>query len=192
MKNANDTTPIQIKVILSKGNVLMVLKNQDIPMEVEIVHDDPDYPDHELLAKYQDKLIADSAFMSCQFTSADFTEEPAISNTKNTKISYLYRDAENNHVHNECVVKGCITKEMKASILDCLDMGEYFIPEQVGLPERTLIDEGYDYDATIDHPWFELGSNCFEETEDAPTVDMTAQQLVAKFLERRGNWNCPF
>lgn len=192
MKNANDTAPIQIKVILSRGNVLMVLKNQDIPMEVEIVHDDPDYPDHELLAKYQDKLIADPAFMSCQFTSADFTEAPATTKAKNTKISYLYRDGGNYRVHNEAVVKGCITEEMKASILDCLIDGEHFIPSQVGMPERTFADDEFAYDFKSDHPWFELESNGFEETEDVPTVDMTAQELVAKFLERKGNWHVPF
>lgn len=188
MKHTNDTTPIQIKVIINRGNVLMVLKNQDFPVEVEIVHDDPDYPDHQELETYQNELIADPAFMCCQFTSADFTEPPVITHTRNTKISYLYRDAENNHVHNECVVEGCITEEMKSSILSCLDMAEYFIPSQVGMPERTFVDEGYDYDASVDHPWFELEEDGFEETEDAPTIDKTAQELVDAFLACKDVW----
>ena len=46
----------------------------------------------------------------------------------NTKICYLYRDAGNYKVHNECVIQGELSKEQIQSILDCCDMGEYFIP----------------------------------------------------------------
>lgn len=53
----------------------------------------------------------------------------------NTKISYLYRDASNYKVPNECIVRGLLTDEQTKAILDCLDM-DNFIPSQVGLPER--------------------------------------------------------
>ena len=52
-----------------------------------------------------------------------------------TKICYLYRDAGNYKVHNECVIQGELSKEQIQSILDCCDMGEYFIPRQVGMPK---------------------------------------------------------
>ena len=42
----------------------------------------------------------------------------------NTKICYLYRDAGNYKVHNECVIQGELSKEQIQSILDCCDMGE--------------------------------------------------------------------
>lgn len=45
----------------------------------------------------------------------------------NTKINYLYRDADNYKVHNECVVQGTISAEQVAVVLECLDEGEYFI-----------------------------------------------------------------
>ena len=54
----------------------------------------------------------------------------------NTKISYLYRDADNYKRYNECIVAGTLSANQICTILDCCDMGEYFIPGQVGLPER--------------------------------------------------------
>ena len=44
----------------------------------------------------------------------------------NTKICYLYRDAGNYKVHNECVIQGELSKEQIQSILDCCDMGEFY------------------------------------------------------------------
>ena len=54
----------------------------------------------------------------------------------NTKISYLYRDVDNYKRYNECIVAGTLSANQICTILDCCDMGEYFIPGQVGLPER--------------------------------------------------------
>ncbi len=54
----------------------------------------------------------------------------------NTKISYLYRDADNYKMHNKCVIAGTLTTEQARTIKDSCEMGEYFIPRQVGLPER--------------------------------------------------------
>lgn len=53
---------------------------------------------------------------------------------KNTRISYLYRDASNYKQHNEVVVPGTFTQEQIEAIIGCLDAGEYFIPVQVGFP----------------------------------------------------------
>ena len=52
----------------------------------------------------------------------------------NTKISYLYRDAGNYKRYNECIIAGALSAKQIRAILDCCDMGEYFIPRQVGLP----------------------------------------------------------
>ena len=53
--------------------------------------------------------------------------------TINTRISYLYRDADNYKMQNSCVIMGVITEAQIAEIISCLDCGEYFIPRQVGL-----------------------------------------------------------
>lgn len=108
----------------------------------------------------------------------------------NTKINYLYRDADNYKMHNECVIAGSISEEQKAIILESLDAGEYFIPHKVGLPERR-----FDYfGPEVDYPWFELNEYSFEETVEAPTVEITASELVQAFsLFQEESWesgNC--
>ena len=103
----------------------------------------------------------------------------------NTKISYLYRDADNYKVHNECVVEGELTKEQIQSILDCCDMGEYFIPSQVGMPEKKF-DE---YDAEADHCWFEISEDGFERTDQPADIPLTAEKLVENFTVRKGKWD---
>lgn len=102
----------------------------------------------------------------------------------NTKISYLYRDADNYKMHNKCVIAGTLTTEQARTIKDSCEMGEYFIPRQVGLPERRF-DR---YDPAVDHCWFELDEDCFSETIEPPTVALTATELVNRFEECKNNW----
>ena len=102
----------------------------------------------------------------------------------NTEISYLYRDADNYKMHNKCVIAGTLTTEQTRTIKDCCEMGEYFIPRQVGLPERRF-DR---YDPAVDHCWFELDEDCFSETIEPPTVALTATELVNRFEGCKNNW----
>ena len=102
----------------------------------------------------------------------------------NTKIRYLYRDADNYKVFNECIVQGEISEEQVCKILDCCDMGEYFIPSQVGMPERKF-DE---YDTEADHCWFELNKDGFEYTDQPADISLTARQLAENFASCGGQW----
>ena len=106
----------------------------------------------------------------------------------NTRIEYLYRDANNYKVGNTAVVAGEISEDDRLYIFDnCLDDGEYFIPSKVGLPEKTFVDLGYKYDAEADHPYFELES--MELTDEHPTVNVTAEQVVERSKAfSDGNW----
>lgn len=106
----------------------------------------------------------------------------------NTRINYQYRDAANYKVPNEAVVAGEISEPDRQFIFEsCLEEGEYFIPSKIGMPERTMVDEGFEPDDDLDHPYFELQD--FETTEEPPTVEMTAEQLVAGFKMFAGkNW----
>ena len=104
---------------------------------------------------------------------------------RNTQIRYLYRDASNYKVENECVVTGTLTPEQIAQIMDCCDLGEYFIPSQVGLPEQRFSQ----YDPAEDHCWFELAEDGFEETAKPATVGISAQQLVENFSAAKEHWN---
>lgn len=103
----------------------------------------------------------------------------------NTQINYLYRDADNYKVWNSCVVLGTISEAQVAEIISCLDSGEYFIPRQVGLPEKRF--EKLDPEA--DHCWFELSADGFEATENGSNTDMTVEQLLTMFRKAKNNWH---
>lgn len=103
---------------------------------------------------------------------------------KNTCIGYLYRDASNYKSYNEAVVKGVLSKEDISKIIECLDAGEWFVPSKVGLPEKRF-DDGWTED---DHPYFELDEYDFSETDDDPTVEITAEELVKAFEEHQNDW----
>lgn len=102
----------------------------------------------------------------------------------NTKISYLYRDASNYKMPNDIVIAGLITEHQIDIIMDCLDGGQYFIPKQVGLPEERFGEWTED-----DHCWFELHRDSFVATGEEPGADLTADELVWRFREAKGNWN---
>lgn len=114
-----------------------------------------------------------------------YTPEQDNPRTLNTRISYLYRDADNYKMQNSCVVTGRITEAQIAEIMSCLDYGEYFIPRQVGLPEKRFdrLDE------QVDHCWFELNADGFEVTENVSDIDMTVRQLLELFRRAKNNWH---
>ena len=91
----------------------------------------------------------------------------------NTRIHYLYRDADNYKVQNECVVLGEMTEKQEQRIIACLDEKEYFVPSRVGMPERK-----FDTETDSDHPWFEWER--IEETGQKPTLEITAEELVKR------------
>lgn len=107
----------------------------------------------------------------------------------NTRINYMYRDASNYKSFNTAVVDGILSDTDCHTIYHCCDGdgGQHlFIPHMVGLPEKTFEDFGQ-YDD--DHPWFEIGQFFAEGTNDAPTVDLTAKQLVENFRKMSGQWD---
>ena len=104
----------------------------------------------------------------------------------NTRINYLYRDADNYKMQNSCVISGTITLEQIAAIMDTLEDDEYFIPHMVGLPEQKFDT----YDPQSDHPYFELGPESFEPTKARATVELTVAELVAAFAALKGKWHC--
>lgn len=99
-------------------------------------------------------------------------------NNMNTKVNYLYRDADNYKQHNEEIISGTITEEQIQQILETLNDGEYFIPHLIGFAEvfcGSITDS--------DHPYFELHQTDFEETEAEPTVNLTAEQHLLMLFD---------
>ena len=102
----------------------------------------------------------------------------------NTKIRYLYRDGSNYKVHNSVIVSGIFYSDEIRTITSCLIDGEYFIPSQVGLPEKR-----FDQITEDDVNWFELYTPyCFEETNELSNVELTTKELVQKFLKAKNSW----
>lgn len=106
----------------------------------------------------------------------------------NTKIGYLYRDADNYKVWNEVVIEGVLNDVQKQIIQKCLLDGEYFIPHAVGLPEKTFVDLGYRYDEQADHPYFEFSGDNINMTCELPTVNINAIRLTLNFIRMRNKW----
>jgi len=117
--------------------------------------------------------------------SADKEQDgPQKESGRNTKIHYLYRDADNYKVHNECVINGVLTSEQQAVIMDCLDEGQYFIPSLVGLPKVKFdID-----DPAVDHQWFELQKEGFEEATERSMVYIWPDELISAFCKCKDKW----
>lgn len=102
----------------------------------------------------------------------------------NTKISYMYRDADNYKQHEEVIIEGTISDEDKKFILNKRDDGSYFIPSQVGLDD--LQEKMYSPIGYSDHVWHELHEEDIILTEDDPTPNHgfdNINDLVQKFKE---------
>lgn len=69
------TNPLQVKVIMDSGLVEGVLKDQDTPIEVEVVAVDKDYEDYDQLQAYRDSLYENNSFRKCDFSVANFEDE---------------------------------------------------------------------------------------------------------------------
>ena len=103
----------------------------------------------------------------------------------NTRMSYMYRDADNYKTHHDEVLSGEITQQQLMTIVDCLDDKTYFIPHQLGLPEIR-----FDQVTESDHCWFELcPEQDFSSTNDEPTIDITVDELVERFQKAKGHWD---
>ena len=66
---------LEIKVIINEGIVEAVLKNQDIPVRVEVIDVNKDYSDYEKLDEYRDECHHDPSLKECDFTVANFEED---------------------------------------------------------------------------------------------------------------------
>lgn len=103
----------------------------------------------------------------------------------NTKINYMYRDADNYKKHQGVVVIGELSedqiKDIYASCDEYVDENSdpiYFIPAQVGLPE-----ERFKEITEADHCWFEMGEIAL--TDDKPTEMVTADEVFKNFMEAK-------
>lgn len=97
----------------------------------------------------------------------------------NTRVEWLYRDADNMKASAAAVLAGRLTRPEVEEIVGKLDEGEYLIPGQVGLDDlqgALTAENGW---SGADHPWHELVG--IGHTDDAPTLPMAAAELLDAF-----------
>lgn len=99
----------------------------------------------------------------------------------NTRLFYIYRDADNYKKLHEAVFAGRMTDDEKKRIIASLDAGEYFFPGPLGLS-----DERFGSVTEADHPFFEF--RYFEETTDKPTTDISIAEIVKRFEDNAHLW----
>lgn len=112
-------------------------------------------------------------------------------NLNHSVFEYLYRDAGNFKSWATLLLIGKVTPTEVLGVRDKLDGGEFFIPEQIGVPAlcQNLWRSGISPTAD-DHPWheyFELRAATIDEINTLPTWGL-AQCL----LDRMNNvsaWN---
>ena len=134
----------------------------------------------------------------------------------NLKFSYVYIDGNNNKFPRDVVAKGKLTPVEIRTILDCcqqhhpkkrgLHSSFLFIPSQVGLenlqvpaePIESDLDRNgnavdlssYDpYQHGPDHAWHHLAATSIEDTDEEPTIALTAKKLLTAFKAASDNWD---
>jgi hypothetical protein len=109
----------------------------------------------------------------------------------NTSIRFLYRDASNYKTSAVEILAGVLTDAEKHEIVGLLDLSEdAFIPGQVGL--RDLQEDLAVYSdgrfTSDDRVWHEMLED-LADTDDSPTVVLTAKDLLAAFRATNGSWD---
>lgn len=75
VEQSHDAKQLDIKVVIEEGVVHAVLKNENLPVTVEVVDVDPDYEDYQQLDAYKKQLYKDPSFTDCDYTVAHFDLE---------------------------------------------------------------------------------------------------------------------
>lgn len=112
------------------------------------------------------------------------TPGPDAAESRNTLISFMYRDGANYKTHNEICIRGEITEEQIDRIMASLDDGVYFIPEKVGLEAERWVE----YNEQFDHLWCELDRDSFSLTNRKYQLDLSPEELTSRFQRMAGAW----
>lgn len=95
----------------------------------------------------------------------------------NTKLSYMYRDANNYKQWEEIVFAGVLKDEEKLKKIKFID-GEFFIPGKVDLPD--LQERFCAEDPEADHAWHEWHG--IETTEEDPKDSRDINDFIDQMI----------
>lgn len=105
-------------------------------------------------------------------------------------FDYLYRDASNYKAFGAIWLTGTLTDAERSELVACLDGGEFFIAEQIGVPPlyAALFQFG-DGPTQDDHAWH-MFEGFRDEVEPAEGAEAwgDASALLAAFRAAKGNW----
>lgn len=111
--------------------------------------------------------------------------------TRYSVFEYLYRDASNYKAWGELLLLGAVTDSDAAKIRHHLDMGEYFVPELVGVPplqaELYQYGNGPSEDDHVFHEFVDLRPATKLEVEILPLWG-TLESLKECFRASRTEW----
>lgn len=103
----------------------------------------------------------------------------------NTVLTFMYRDGANYKTHNSAVLDGEMDQSQVLRVLACLDEGEFFIPERVGI----RASRWNEYNEQFDHVWCTLYEGDMQDVTDQPTdCGITPEELVRRFELMKGRW----
>lgn len=156
----------KIKIITERGNVTQVLTDADIPVEVEVIHVDPDYPDWPMLKKYAEDLSDDPAYKECPFVTADFTD--AVFASTEPQVGMVGRVRDLPHTKRRLVGKEAVVVHVCESTLSCIIAGDsYYVAkndlEDLHMPKKPK-QESY----------YRVVMLCYEAGKKAPYLDVPA------------------
>jgi hypothetical protein len=96
-------------------------------------------------------------------------------------FDYLYRDAANYKAWGSLLLSGVPSQEDIAALRECMESGEYFVAEQIGIPplygELWALSDGPTEDDHALHEFVELRSANQEDTETLPLFGELAKLL---------------
>jgi hypothetical protein len=93
----------------------------------------------------------------------------------NTRVEYLYRDGSNYKQWGAVVFRGDCDESLAGMLFAALDRGEFFIADQVRLPELFFADRPLYAD---DHCWHEMG----EVTTTSEAADDLLGRTIDEFV----------
>lgn len=106
-------------------------------------------------------------------------------------FEYMYRDAGNFKTHGRLLLSGSF-HEAEPAIRRCLDWGDQFVAEQVGVPAlcRVHWEAVGDGPSELDHAYHEFVRLApMEAGEASSPVWGQLAELVARFQDAAGEWN---
>ncbi len=105
-------------------------------------------------------------------------------------FDYFYRDASNYKAFSSVWLTGTLTNAERSELVACLDGGEFFVAEQIGVrPLYAALFQHGGGPTEDDHAWHMFGGFRDDvELTNGPEIWGTGSALMAAFRAAKGSW----